>query len=177
MVKVPAGTLFAALLSLVFVTVVTLLDATCCFEGSFYPLRFLATGIYLISPVMVFIQRRPVRAMVAGSVIWALLILPSVRWNHDKSFYVDARSLEIGMSSSEVLQVMKPYLEVREGAAFDGEGNLIYRPPTEEQQWPPWALYPGRGWIFLHSVIGWTDHCEVWFDGEGRVRDIAIEKD
>jgi len=159
-----------------FVALVTWLDAVCFFELG-YGTRLLGACFYLLS-VAIFLRNRWSRVIAASSLTWLLVILPGVRWNYEKSFYVDARSLTSGMAASEVRQIMKPYLEVSEGGVLvDGEGRVSYRPSGEEQQWQPWAPYPGKGMIFLHSVIGWTDHCEVRLDPQGRVQDIEIEKD
>ena len=167
---------FVTLFSLFFVVLVSWLDAGCFFEIG-YPLRLMAAGIYVALPIAVFLRSRQVQGIVLISVIWILVILPYVRWTHEKSFYVDARRISLGMTVGEVRQIMKPYLEVRDGVAFDGAGHIVYRPTADEEQWMPWLQYAGKGAIFLHSVGGWSDNCEVWYGPEERVCSIRIEKD
>jgi hypothetical protein len=143
---------------------VSWLDAACYF-GLGYPLRWLVAGLYL-ALVGVLLRNRASRVIAGGSALWMLVVLPEVRWDHAKSFYVDVRRLERGMTSAEVREIMAPYLEL----------GVDYH-PTAEEEWLPRAPDPEEGMIFLHSAIGWTDHCEVRLDPSGRVRDISIEKD
>ncbi|HSD83123.1 MAG TPA: hypothetical protein VLG46_04665, partial [Anaerolineae bacterium] len=42
--------------------------------------------------------------------VW-LLVLPSVRWNTLKSFYIDCANIQRGMSLAEARKVMAPYVE------------------------------------------------------------------
>lgn len=42
--------------------------------------------------------------------VW-LLVLPSVRWNMLKSFYIDCANIQRGMSLAEARKVMAPYVE------------------------------------------------------------------
>ncbi|NOT31950.1 MAG: hypothetical protein HOP15_16005 [Planctomycetes bacterium] len=153
------------LFSLAFVAFVSWLDALCILE-LWFPLRFFALAFYLLS-TLAFLRWRTTRVIAAGSVGWMLVFLPQVRWNEVKSFYVDARRIESGMTASEVRQIMARHMEV----------GVSYHPTPKEQDWLPRPPDPTKGMIFLHSVVGWTDHCEVWLDSGGRVRDIHIEKD
>lgn len=158
--------LIGALFSSLFVGFVSWLDAICFLE-IWYGLRFLAVAVYLISPILVFMRSSAIRVITACSVIWMLLVLPSVRWNREKSFYVDARRIEFGMTAAQAREIMADYLEL--GANF--------LPTLEEQEWLPLPPDPRYKIIFLHSAIGWSDHCAVMFDAQGKVRTIRIEKD
>lgn len=152
-----------AFLSSASVVAISWLDAGCFFEiGT--PLRWLVAAGYLAFawPLLLNLRGR----VVAGvAMLWMLGILPQVRWNHVKSFYVDARRLETGMGEADVREIMAPYLEV----------GRTYQPTAEEQEsWMP--PHPSGGMLFIHSPQGWTDHCEVELD-QGRALLIHIEKD
>ena len=151
--------------SLVVVACVSWLDAWCFFEF-WNPLRWGVAAIYL-TLALPLLSSKPSRAVVCGSLIWMLALLPQMRWNHAKSFYVDARRLELGMESAEVRKIMAPHLEL----------GATYHPTSEEQEWLPLPPDPRYAMIFIHCAIGWTDHCEVRLDAGGRVRNIHIEKD
>lgn len=43
--------------------------------------------------------------------VW-LLVLPSVRWNTLKSFYIDCANIQRGMALAQARQMMAPYVEV-----------------------------------------------------------------
>ena len=159
----------------IFVAFVSLLDASCFFEIS-YQLRLLFVTFYLIF-MAIALRSRQVQAAAACSVIWTLGVLPGIRWNHEKAFYVDARRIEVGMTDARVREIMKPYIEIRRGMAYDGDGRVVYRPTGEEQQWEPWTERPADVMLFLHSIAGWSDSCEVQLSPNGRVRRIHIEKD
>jgi hypothetical protein len=152
------------LITLPYLAVVTFGDVTCFFE-LWYPLRWLFAAYYVM--LVAALVRQPAGKWIAGTaLVWTLLVLPQVRWNHSKSFYVDARRLRTGMSVAEVRGIMSPHLEL---GAFE--------PTREEQGWLPSTPDPADALIFLHCPLGWTDHCEVRMDPHGRVRDIHIEKD
>ena len=154
-----------AILSVPCLVAASLLDATCFFEIS-YELRLLvAMGYVLFAwPLLLSLQGRVV---IGSALLWMLVILPQVRWNYVKAFYVDARRLSVGMEATEVRAIMEPYLEL----------GATYLPTSEEQKWLPLPPDPRYAMIFIHSAIGWTDHCEVRLDAGGKVRNIHIEKD
>lgn len=52
-----------------------------------------------------------IKISLAGVLLAWLLILPSVRWNTLKSFYIDCAQLRPGMTLAAARQVMAPYVE------------------------------------------------------------------
>lgn len=155
-------------IAVVYVILVSLLDAGCFFELGF-GLRFVAIGFLLISPIIAFVRIRAVKRVVVSSVIW-MLVLPYVRWNEAKAFFVDARRLELGMSASEAREVMRDYLEF----------GKDYVPTAEERQdvWMPLPPDPRYAIVFLSALPApeWPDQCEVRFDAQGHVSRIDVEK-
>jgi len=149
--------------SLAFVAGVTWLDATCFFEIA-YPLRWLAAAVYM-GLALPLLRNTPGRVLVAASLLWMLVVLPQVRWDHAKSFYVDARRLARGMTAAEVRAIMEPHMELGVDEFTPEELSWIGETPTSDRL------------IFLHCALGWTDHCEVRLDAQGRAREILIEKD
>jgi len=150
--------------SLAFVAGVSWLDATCFFEIA-YPLRWFAAALYL-GLAWPIVGSTASRAIVTASLLWMLAMLPDTRWNHAKSFYVDARRLARGMTVDEVRAIMDPHMELGVDEFTPEELSWIVDAPTSSDRL-----------IFLHCALGWTDHCEVRLDARGRVRDILIEKD
>jgi hypothetical protein len=141
---------------------ITLLDVMCVLELAFELRWALALGWVLFAwPLLLTVRGR---AVLGIGLLWMLAILPQVRWNYIKSFYVDARRLEPGMGEVEVREIMAPYLEV----------GRMYQPTAEEREY--WVTLHS-GMLFIHSPEGWTDHCEVELDGLRRARAIHIEKD
>lgn len=153
-----------AVMSLFFVAGATWLDWTCFFELA-YPLRWFFGATYLAF-VWPLLRGKPSRVIAATSLIWMLAVLPQVRWNHAKSFYVDARRLARGMTVDEVRAIMDPHMEL-------GVDELS----PEERSWVGATPDPRDELVFLHCAIGWTDHCEVVLDERGRAREILIVKD
>jgi hypothetical protein len=151
-------------LSLVFVAGASWLDSTCFFELA-YPLRWFIGAIYL-GIAWPLLRSKPSRVIAAISLLWMLAVLPQLRWNHAKSFYVDARRLARGMTMDEVRAIMDPHMEL-------GVDELS----PEERSWVGEAPDPQDALVFLHCALGWTDHCEVLFDSQGRAREILIVKD
>ena len=152
-----------ALLSGPYLAAISWLDAACFFElGT--PLRWFVAAGY---PGLALLGSLHGRAVAGVGLLWMLVILPQVRWNHAKSFYVDARRLELGMNAAEVREIMAPHLEV----------GRTYQPTSEEQEWGLAAPDPSERMLFIHCVSGWTDQCEVELDEQGRARAIHIEKD
>lgn len=151
--------------SLVFVAGVSWLDAGCFFE-LWYPLRWGVAAVYL-TLALPLLSTKSGRTVACGSLIWMLALLPQMRWNHAKSFYVDARRLELGMEAAEVRKIMAPHLEL----------GVTWHPTSEEREWLPLPPDPRYAMMFIHCAIGWTDHCEVKLDAAGKVRKINIVKD
>jgi hypothetical protein len=146
------------------VVAITWLDADCSFEGSFHPLRWiLALGYVLFARPL--LMTKPGRAVLGAGLLWMLVILPQVRWNHVKSFYVDARRLELGIGEAEVRESMAAHFEV----------GRTDQPTAEEQEWCV-PSHPCEEMLFIHSPEDWADRCEVELDRQGRVRAIHIEK-
>jgi hypothetical protein len=157
-------TWLVALITLPYVAFVTYGDVTCFLE-LWYPLRWLFAAYYVM--LVAWLARRPAGKWIAGiALAWMLLVLPQVRWNDVKTFYVDARRLRTGMTVAEVRGIMSPHLEL---GAFEAT--------REERGWLPITPDPADALIFLHSPLGWTDHCEVRLDARGRVSEIGITKD
>jgi hypothetical protein len=142
------------LITLPYMALVTYGDVTCFLE-LWYPLRWLFAAYYVM--LVAGLARRPAGKWIAGvALAWMLLVLPQVRWNHSKSFYVDARRLRTGMSVVEVRGIMATYFEQGAlGAVSHPDDRLVYLP----------------------SPDGLADECEVRFDSRGGVRDIVIQKD
>ena len=154
-----------ALLAAACLVAVSLLDAACFFEIGGTPQRCIVAAGYVAFTWPLLLSPHG-RAVLGIALLWMLVVLPQVRWNHIKSFYVDARRLEPGMQETEVREIMAPYLEV----------GRTYQPTPEEQDWGL-AADPRENMLFIHSALGWTDHCEVKLDEQGRARAIHIEKD
>jgi hypothetical protein len=151
-------------LSLAFVAGVSWLDATCFFELGYF-LRWFVGAIYL-ALAWPLLRNMPGRRIAASSLIWMLVVLPQVRWNHAKSFYVDALRLARGMTVDEVRAIMDPHMEL-------GVDELS----PEESSWVGEIPDPREALVFFHCAIGWTDHCKVRLDAAGRARQILIVKD
>jgi hypothetical protein len=96
-------------MTLIVVLLATLFDAACGFE---YIPR-LPAAIFLSVMVLPFALKSRLAAFICSATIFVWILgLSPVRWDHLKSFYVDAHSLQPGMTLAEVRTRMSPYLEV-----------------------------------------------------------------
>lgn len=96
--------------------------------------------LYLIEPL------RP-RAVFLGLLLAWIAILPYVRWDRVKSFFIDAHRLRVGMTTTQVRTIMEPYLE------FEYDDSIKFKPSE-----------------------GGGDICIVYLE-DGRVVRIKIEVD
>jgi hypothetical protein len=128
--------------------------------------------------MLLFTWSRP-KAAVAFSlfvVVWLTVLYP-IRWDHLKSFYIDAHSLRAGMSMEEVRQVMSPYVEV--GRNYNPSDSTIPQgifgatmmgAPTESR-----SEHDSRV-LFIPSEEYAADWCVVYPKG-GVVESVTIHPD
>ena len=106
------------------------------------------------------------RSVLAVGLVWMVLVLPQVRWNHSKSFYIDAHRISRGMTTQEVREIMAPHQELGVYEPLPGEADWL---PSVDSYWEDTL-------VFFHCPLGWTDHCEVIFRRD-RVARVNIVKD
>ncbi len=148
----------------VFVLGVSLLDFGLFFEAE--PIRWLLAAVYLMFVAGLVRWSGRGWILVLAACAWTVVVLPRVRWNDGKSFYLDAHRLRIGMTVEQVRELMAPHLELG--------GNYVR---SEDDWWvPTLEEYPPGTLVFFHSPRGWIDHGKVTTH-DGVVTAIEIVKD
>ena len=109
------GTIGYAIIALTVAGLLTLMDRAVMFI--YFPYWLFAAFFALLLGISYFIAPRPVRFVVFVLVVAWLLVLPSVRWNYLKSFYIDADRLQAGMTLTEAQTIMQPYVQQEIGSA------------------------------------------------------------
>jgi hypothetical protein len=100
---------FLITLTLLLIVVATLFDMGCGFV--YLPRLPIAVMASLAVLPFAFASRRA--TLVCSAIIFAAILgISQVRWNHLKSFFIDADSLRAGMTLTDVRHRMSPYLEV-----------------------------------------------------------------
>lgn len=98
--------------------------------------------------------------------VW-LLLLPSVRWNTLKSFYLDCANIQRGMTLVAARQVMAPYVEVERPM----DTYTAYMPGVDETP----EEHNSR-LIFIPAGTDSADWCVVYPDN-GQVKAAVISPD
>jgi hypothetical protein len=109
------GTIGYAIIALTVAGLLTLMDRAVMFV--YLPYWLFAAFFALLLGISYFIAPRPARFVVFMLVVAWLLVLPAVRWNHLKSFYIDADRLQAGMTLTEAQAIMQPYVQQEIGSA------------------------------------------------------------
>ncbi len=99
-------------------------------------------------------------------VVW-LLVLPSVRWNTLKSFYIDCANLQHGMTLAAARRVMTPYVEADRSIDL----YAAYLPGVTETPDEHSARL-----IFIPTAADSADWCVVYPDGE-QIKAVVINPD
>lgn len=98
--------------------------------------------------------------------VW-LLILPSVRWNTLKSFYIDCSNIRHGMTLTEARQVMAPYVEVdRSTGVYSAYMPGVDETPTEHS----------TRILFIPTKADSADWCVIYPE-EQQVKAVVISPD
>jgi hypothetical protein len=108
-----------------------------------------------------------IKAGLAGVLLAWLLILPSVRWNMLKSFYIDRARLRPGMTVTAARQVMAPYVEIERPT----DTYTAYMPGVAETP----EEHNSR-LIFIPEETASADWCVVYPDN-GQVKAAVISPD
>lgn len=98
------------------------------------------------------------RVVALGLVVLACLVLPSVRWNSVKSFYINCKSIRRNSPLSEVHEKMKPYYlqrdhrsETSTGESFE-RAHLTYHPSIDHSA--DWCVvYTRAGRVLEVDVV------------------------
>lgn len=126
----------------------------------YLPYWLLAGGAIALAAVGAAVSFTVVRAsIVVGLAAW-MLVLPSIRWNEVKAFYIDCQQIEPGMNVADAHEMMSSY---RTQTASDGKspvGSPLDRPHI--------TFHPSPD----HS----SDWCVVYVDGD-RVTSVEILPD
>ena len=109
----------------------------------------------------------PIKIGLTGSLLVWLLVLPSVRWNPLKSFYIDCANIQRGMSLVAARQVMAPYVEV------DSTTDVFSAYMPEVAETP--AEHNTRI-LFIPTESDAADWCVVYPE-EQRVKAVVISPD
>jgi hypothetical protein len=98
--------------------------------------------------------------------VW-LLILPSVRWNTLKSFYIDCANIQRGMTLAAARQVMAPYMETdNTTGVFSAYMPEAPETPTEHS----------TRILFIPDAANTAEWCVIYPQGE-QVQAVVISPD
>ncbi len=155
------GPLAIALLGTPYLVIISWLDAALFFEA--FPIRLLLGFLWVLLGVT-WARKTPASLLMIGVIaLWTAAILPGVRWNHGKAFYIDAHRIKRGMNVEEVRHLMAPYIDV--------DRDLT----PKEQEMMLWPKARSNRMMFLHTTM-FADTCAVHFR-DGLVVDVDIQKD
>src|SRR5258706_6315102 len=127
-----------ALLALALACFCGFLDSQVLFE---YIPNWLAAiaVVILLGPVLAWRFSLPKLAVLSLLLAWLFVVLPQVRWNMLKGFYVDCHSIRPGSSTESAQRVMSKYLGPRLGPA----GQFVFTP--SQQLDADWCLVETTG--------------------------------
>ena len=101
--------------------------------------------------------------------IWLmwLLLLPSMRWNTLKSFYIDCANIQQGMTLSEARQRMAPYVETDAATGVFAADMPEVRETSAEHS---------TRILFIPTEVDQADWCVVYPEGQ-QVKAVVISPD
>lgn len=126
-----------------------------------------------IRPPKLWIQRGAVVALA----VWGLAVLPRIRWNELKAFYIDCTDVRPGMTLTEARSRMFRYVEAGRTGIQVGDGTLDHRLPgaTVVGVAETDAEHATRI-LFIPSQQHGADWCLIYPDGD-RVARVEIAPD
>jgi hypothetical protein len=71
------------------------------------------------------------RTIFLGVLLVWIVILPYIRWDRTKSFFIDAHQVRVGMTEVQARETMKPYFEFRDRDMVSPYGERIAFKPNE----------------------------------------------
>jgi hypothetical protein len=108
-----------------------------------------------------------VKISLTGVLLAWLLILPSVRWNTLKSFYLDCSHLQPGMALAAARQVMAPYVEADDTTGvFSSYMPGVVETPAEHN----------TRILFIPQGSDSADWCVVYPEGQ-QIKAVVISPD
>jgi hypothetical protein len=109
----------------------------------------------------------PIKTGLTAILLVWLLLLPSIRWNTLKSFYIDCANIQRGMTIAAARQVMAPYVEAdRSTDIYTAYMPGVTETPEEHN----------TRLIFIPTEADSADWCVVYPEVE-KVRAVVISPD
>ncbi len=109
----------------------------------------------------------PLKTVLLGIWLMWLLLLPSMRWNTLKAFYIDCANIQQGMTLSEVRQRMTPYVEADNATDFFS-AYMAEAPETSAEH--------NTRILFIPTEVDQADWCVVYPRGQ-QVKAVVISPD
>jgi len=90
---------------------------------AFFLINWIPELIIIPIPIVMYlVQPSRLRLVLLSVLVIWIVILPHIRWDHTKSFFIDARRLNVEMTIVEAHKIMEPYY------SFKDSDRIFFKP-------------------------------------------------